>query len=638
MSKIITYRPDIDGLRAISVILVILFHVDSALFSGGFVGVDVFFVISGYLITSSINKQLLSNSFSFKEFYVRRIRRIIPVLFFVLVIITIPAYLFLFPNDFENYSRTVLHTMLSTNNFFLWSNNNDYFALNTVFMPLLHTWSLSVEEQFYIVWPVLMLLLHRFFKLNRRSFFVVALLICAILLSVYFTAEDKSMAYFLLPARFFEPLLGATLAIFWDRIPKLKKATNHILSVLGILLIFIPAVVLTKESVFPGLNALWPCFGAVLLILSGKEKSLKGGVNTVLEFRPIVFLGLLSYSMYLWHWPIIVFVKYLGFELTLPIVVAIISFTILLSCFSWKFVEQPFRHKFKYTFSKTLLRILLPCLIISALIYGVIDSNDGFSSRFSNLTEFNRKVNFPADVRSNCYNRFVIGEYEECNVGVVKNKVDGILIGDSFAGHSSYFMDVLAEDANLSFYVSAAPGYPLLNNLDFPIYKKEYGDLRFEYAKNMDVICIASYWDAMKIDSENYYQILESIEELIVLNKKIVIIDHLMITNDFNLHKMKLNKVQTGFQFPKEELLIPYPKRIDKHIINEIKKRFPSVIIIDLKDVMCNDAKCDYMINEEIVYRDYGHLNISGTRMIAKKYLEVKGNPLRVLKNHLENK
>lgn len=629
MSKILSYRPDIDGLRAISVFLVILYHVDSSLFTGGFIGVDIFFVISGYLITSSINKQISNNSFSFKEFYLRRIKRIIPVLIFVLLVVTIPAYLFLFADDFESYSRTVLHTMLSTNNFYLWSANNNYFVGNTELMPLLHTWSLSVEEQFYIIWPILLYILHRFLNLRNRTFAVIALLIVTTLLSIYMTGEDKSMAYYLLPARFFELLMGGALAILWDRIPKLTKPTNHIASILGISLVFIPSIVLTKMSVFPGMNAFWPCLGAVLLILTGKEKDSKGIVNNVLELRSMVFLGLLSYSMYLWHWPIIVFMKYLGYELTVPMVIIVLATTILLSYFSWKFVEQPFRYKFDYTFSKALLNILLPSLIIASLIYGVIDGNDGFPNRFSNLTEFNKRVNFPNEVRSNCYNKLRIGNYEACNVGMAKSKVDGILIGDSFACHTAFFLDVLANDANLYFNVSSVPGYPLLRNLDLPNnFGDDFANERFEYAKKMDIICIAAFWGAIKIDSENYNRILEAIEELVVLKKKVVIIDHLGMTTEMNIHKMKLNKTKIGVQFLKEELLIPYAKNPEKHIVNEIKRRFPSVTVIDLKDVMCVDGECDYEVKEQIVYRDFYHLNVIGSRLIAEKYIEVKGNPL----------
>jgi len=200
MNKLISYRADIDGLRAIAVILVILFHADLTWIEGGYTGVDVFFVISGYLITGSINKEMLSEAFSFKSFYLRRIRRIIPVLVFMMLVVTIPACVFLFANDLEAYSRTVLHTMLSTNNFHLWSNGENYFVENTELIPLIHTWSLSVEEQFYIIWPPILLLLHRFFSLKNRLKFIIAFVILGIGLSVFLAHNDPNLAYFLLPA------------------------------------------------------------------------------------------------------------------------------------------------------------------------------------------------------------------------------------------------------------------------------------------------------------------------------------------------------------------------------------------------------------------------------------------------------
>jgi len=271
MSKIISYRPDIDGLRAIAVLLVILFHANFKSISGGYIGVDVFFVISGFLITSSINKEMLNQSFSFKSFYLRRIRRIIPVLVFVIVVVTIPASYFLFADDLEKYSRTVIHTMLSTNNFHLWIKGKNYFVENTELIPLLHTWSLSVEEQFYIIWPILLLLLHRFLSYKKRLIVVSIFILGGVFWSIYLTNTNMSMAYFLLPARFFELSMGAGLAMFWLKIPKLNGNVNHILSVLGIILIITPAVLLSKESAFPGLNAFWPCLGTTLLILTGKE-------------------------------------------------------------------------------------------------------------------------------------------------------------------------------------------------------------------------------------------------------------------------------------------------------------------------------------------------------------------------------
>ena len=630
MSKFISYRSDIDGLRALSVFFVILFHADLTLFSGGYIGVDVFFVISGYLITSSINKQILNQSFSFKEFYLRRIRRIIPVLAFMIISVTIPAYLFMFPSDFEVFSRTAIHTMLSTNNFFLWNNVNNYFVEYVDLMPLLHTWSLSVEEQFYLIWPILLVILHRFFNLHKRLLFIVVFLVLSILLSIYLTHENISMAYFLLPARLFELLMGAVLAMFWDRLPNMKKNINHLISLLGVFLIILPAILLSKNSLFPGLNAFWPCLGTVLLILSGKQKETQGFVNSLLELKLLVFFGLISYSMYLWHWPILVFIKYLGYEFTKQIVAGAIFVTILLSYLSWKFIEQPFRHKFKYNFSKTLLYILLPCFVIIGGIYAIIDTNDGFVNRFPNLAEFNKKENAPNVLRTECHGNYKIGNYNECGLGVVKNKVDGILIGDSFGNHSSYFIDILAKDANMYFHDNTASGYPLLHNVDF--YNKTdnnfYGRKRLEEAKRFDIVCIAAIWEMIKEDSENYQLILKGVRELVDSKKKVIIIDHLRMTNQMNLHKMKVRKVNYGARIPKEDLLIPFNKRPENYIINEIKKRFPTVVIVNLNDVMCADNKCSYEINEQIIYGDFCHLNVLGAKLLAQRYIEQKGNPL----------
>jgi len=382
MNKTISYRADVDGLRAIAVILVILFHANLPWIEGGYIGVDVFFVISGYLITRSINKEMIRNSFSFSSFYLRRIRRIIPVLVFVMLVVTIPACLFLFANDLEGYGRTVLHTMLSTNNFHLLARGKNYFVENTELIPLLHTWSLSVEEQFYFIWPAILLLLHRYASLKKRMLFIVVFVVLGLGLSVYLANTNPTMAYFLLPARLFELSLGAGLALFWNHLKELSKTQNHILSILGLMLIVAPAVLLNDASIFPGFNALWPCLGAVLLILTGKNAQNQGIVNRWLSLKPVVTIGLLSYSMYLWHWPIFVFIKYFGFEFTVPIIVGAIALTLLLSYVSWKFIEQPFRYRFTFPLRKTILVVLLPCLLITGTIYGVLDAKDGFPGRF----------------------------------------------------------------------------------------------------------------------------------------------------------------------------------------------------------------------------------------------------------------
>lgn len=632
MSSKHAYRADIDGLRTIAVLLVILFHANVNFIQGGYIGVDVFFVISGFLITKSINKDMLENRFSFKQFYLRRIRRIIPVLVFIVAIIAIPGYMFLLPNHFEAYARAAINTLLSTNNFYLWSNSANYFSESSEFQPLLHTWSLSVEEQFYILWPPILLLLHQKFKLKTRLTIVLISVFIGLGFSIYLTKTDENFAYFLLPARLFELLIGGGLALYWHKLPKLSSLQNHAISIIGALLIFTPAFLLDKNSLFPGYQALWPCLGAMLLIYTGKENR-SGFFNTILQLKPMVFIGKLSYSMYLWHWPIFVFITYLGYKLTGSNSVFAILITIVLSYFSWQFIEQPFRFKYKFSFKKTLVVVMLPSCIIIGLIYGVIDAKNGFSNRFPNLDEFDKNTNFPSKVRKACFNQRSVGNCEVCYLGVKKDTLDGVLIGDSFANHTAAFLDVLAKDANLYIHDSAASGYPIMNDIDNngnDTYPKAYAVERMNYAKQFKTIYIAANWYKFSdTTTAQYKQAIKNIGELVKLNKKIVLFDCLRETTTMNLHKLKLIKIGRQTPFTKEDLLISKTKRPAGYLIDVLKSQFPSVIIVDLNDAMCDDNTCKLQIDNTIVYRNADHLNTSGAKLMGERYLELKGNPFK---------
>ncbi|NAS31502.1 acyltransferase family protein [Flavobacteriaceae bacterium R38] len=636
MNSNFSYRPDIDGLRALAVLLVIFFHAGFPFAKGGYIGVDVFFVISGFLITLTLDKEMNKKTFSFKQFYLRRIRRIIPVLVFILLIVTIPASIILFSADLEVYSRTLIHTILSTNNFYLWTNSRDYFAESVEFLPLVHTWSLSVEEQFYFLWPPLLLLIHNKLSLKRRLIFILAFLIFGIVLSVYLTNNDQNMAYFLLPARMFELMMGAGLAMFWEKLPKLSKLKNDIISILALVIILVPAVVLNASSLFPGMNAFWPCLGAMLLIFTGKNASDEGLVNKIFKNRVLVFIGLLSYSMYLWHWPLFVFIKYLGYDLEGSIRLFAILSIVPLSYFSWRFVEQPFRKKYKFNFKKTILVVLLPSLVTIGLIYAVLDEKDGFPGRFPELTEFIPKTNFPNKVRKNCFGKDKVGNCDECFIGVKKDSLDGMLIGDSFANHTAAFLDVLAKDAGLYIHDSAAGGYPLLSDIDedsgAPVKPIRYSIERYEYAKKFKNVFIASNWENLSNERpRNRELVLNTIEELVKLNKTIVLFDGLRATTEMNLHRLKLLKTRQPDTFSQVNSSIPETKRPDDYFIHEIKKRFPSILIIDLNDVMCKNGECELRIGDTIIYRNRDHLNTSGARLMGEKYLRLKGNPLKGL-------
>jgi peptidoglycan/LPS O-acetylase OafA/YrhL len=629
------YRADIDGIRAIAILLVVLFHANIPFLTGGYIGVDVFFVLSGYLITSTINKEMEEKTFSFKQFYLRRIRRIIPVLVFVLLTITIPACAFLFADDLEIFARTLIHSLLSTNNFYIYENQKNYFADDSDLIILLHTWSLSVEEQFYLLWPVLLLLMHRLLNNVQRLVGITLLFILFILLSIYLTKNNPTGAYFLLPARVFELAMGAGLAMYWTRLPVLTKTQNSFVSVVGLLLIVASAFILNKESVFPGPNALAPCLGTAFLIFSGKENNQKGIVNILLQNKFLVQIGLISYSMYLWHWPIFTFIKYFGVSLDGGIRIGAFAVLFILSYLSWRFIEQPFRTKYVYDFKKTLLVIMLPSLITIGSIYALLDAEDGFPNRFPQLPEFNSKANFPNKVRKDCFDNFVVGNCETCYLGVRKDTLDGLLIGDSFGNHTASFLDVLAKDAGLYIHDCTAGGYPVLNTLAFdgtPKNDAAFAVKRMKYAKQFKTIFIAANWVGLsEPQSKNYEYILKTIGDLISEGKKVVIFDCIRSTDEINLHRIKLVKTNQAAFFSQRDFSIPSSPRTDDYIVYEMKRRYPSILIVDLNDALCKDGKCDIEINNTIVYRSFNHLNTSGAKLMGERYLRLKGNPLKGL-------
>jgi hypothetical protein len=426
--------------------------------------------------------------------------------------------------------------------------------------------------------------------------------------------------------------IGACLALFWDKLPEFSKGKNHLISIVGLLLILVPAYLLTKASTFPGFNALWPCLGTAMLILTGKKPETKGIVNIVLQNNFFVLIGLLSYSMYLWHWPLFVFIKYLGADFEGVLRIVSLGIILLLSYFSWKFIEQPFRTTFKYDFKRTMKYGFLPSLLLIAGIYAILDGKDGFPKRFPNLTEFT-KSNYPNKVREACFDKFKVGNCDECSFGIKKDTLDGILIGDSFANHSVAFLDVLAKDAGLYIHDSTAPYYPLLNTLNddgTPKRPADYAIRRLEYAKKNKYIYIAACWEMISNPkSKNHQSIVNTIGELVKLTKKIVLIDCLRPLASIDLHKAKLLKTDIPVFFTQTDFSIPFTPRPSNYIVYEIKRKYPSVLVIDLNDAMCKDGKCDIAINNTIVYKDESHLTTSGAMLIGERYLKLKGNPLK---------
>lgn len=373
------YRSEIDGLRAVAVIPVILFHAGFEFFSGGFIGVDVFFVISGYLITTIIHDEIKNSSFSIVSFYERRARRILPALFFVMMVCVPFAWLWLLPSQYKDFSRSIVAVNLFSSNILFWRESG-YFAAAAELKPLLHTWSLAVEEQFYLVFPLFLLLFRKF-----RDKFLLILLMVIVLLSLvaseYAAKNDPAGNFYLLPTRAWELGVGAVLAIrapFWS---SGKKSIAQVLSFLGLGMIVYSVIGFDETVPMPSVFGLIPVIGSALIIAYSSHQNV---VGRILGWKPVVGIGLISYSAYLWHQPLFAFARIRVFgELTPEIYLALSFFSLLLAYFTWRYIETPFRNKKKFNRFQIYSGVaVVSLLLISFGLVGYLKA--GFPARFPN--------------------------------------------------------------------------------------------------------------------------------------------------------------------------------------------------------------------------------------------------------------
>jgi peptidoglycan/LPS O-acetylase OafA/YrhL len=386
------YRPDIDGLRAVAVVSVMIFHLSTGHLQGGFVGVDVFFVISGYLISAIIFSEIACSSFSVLRFYERRIRRIFPALFGMLILFSTLASFYLLPAELVNYVKSLLTAVTSSSNFYFWQHSG-YFDLPES-SPLLHTWSLAVEEQFYILFPICLVVIRWFFPKRLRSA-VLILFLASLATSVVMVHYDPVSAFYLPHSRAWELLLGTLISQGY--FPRLHSSILRNLATLtGIALIVYPVFYYTRRTPFPGIGALAPCIGSALIIGAGEFGS--SLVSRVLSWRPVVFIGLISYSLYLWHWPVIV-LHTMGFSVNLNDLLPY-RYTTMIPAFRfdmwmelvtsfifavifWRFVERPFRSRPLRISRRPLFALSAAVMVVLIVFSAIVIFAEGFKGRFS---------------------------------------------------------------------------------------------------------------------------------------------------------------------------------------------------------------------------------------------------------------
>ncbi|OYW54229.1 MAG: hypothetical protein B7Y80_12985 [Hyphomicrobium sp. 32-62-53] len=424
----IAYRPEIDGLRAVAVTSVILFHAGLAGVPGGFIGVDIFFVISGFLITSIILRGLSDGTFTFLGFYERRVRRILPALFAILIVTTLFAVLWLSPVDLMDYAGSARYLAAFVSNYYFFK-TSDYFGREADLQPLLHTWSLSVEEQYYLVFPPLAYLIWRY---APRVLLPVLLVILA---ASYGAAcikvlDNPNAAFFLVQYRIFELLAGAATAVAVHEGP-LAIRPRAATALIGLLMVLLPVFLFSEETPTPGPMAMIPILGTVLLLVSATPQT---QVGWLLASRPFVGIGLISYSAYLWHQPVFALARHRSLvEHPVEVFLALALLSLALAYLTWRFIEQPFRRKTFWTRPAIFRWAVVVSLAI--IVFGVAAKQTaGWLGRDPSpawlafqASRQERDRNIP------CWNALE-KQGEACRLGLPNGPPTLALIGDSHAG------------------------------------------------------------------------------------------------------------------------------------------------------------------------------------------------------------
>ncbi len=635
------YRADIDGLRAIAVLPVVFYHLGFNIFSGGYVGVDIFFVISGYLITSVILREVSANEFSILKFYERRIRRIYPALF-ALVAFTVLASAWLYDaKNFLDFGKSVVAATFFYSNILFWGETG-YFDGSAVLKPLLHTWSLAVEEQFYIFFPLTVFLVVRFFK-SKLPLIMISIAVASFAWSIYAVGQNPEDAFYLAPMRTWELLMGSVLAL--NIIPmQVNQSLRNGLGLVGLGLILTSVVAYSDYTLFPGLAALPPTLGAALIIYSGTNGS--SWTRSVLSLSPAVFIGQISYSLYLWHWPIIVFTKYYAINpLTIGQIVIVLLTTFVISVLSWRFIETPFR-EINFLTRKQIFSYAILTMTVTAVIGGIIYFNDGFRSRY----DANKNLNFHSK-KSPWHECIRQKSAPPCPIGHNSNLPKFLVWGDSHSRALTTGIGISAEKQGVAGYLAAERGCPPLLDI-----VKTYKDcqmfsetvIRFiEEHTELQTIILVARWaisaegtryktefgrpvvliDVANLESENQTNAVlfslglnRTVAKLLTLQRKVVIVSQVPeIGYDVPSAYFIAERSGRNANDIIDPTLNEYFDRnqVVRKTIDELVTKNPAIEVINPWKALCDQQKCLSIKDGQPLYSDDDHLSTFGSQYIS---------------------
>lgn len=653
----IKYIEHLDAIRALAVLLVIFFHLDISLFSGGFLGVDVFFVVSGYLITKTIKKEYeTTNTISFQNFYRRRIRRLLPSLFLVLILSFGFGFLVLSPSDFMSFIDSMFYSSVALSNFHFLSESG-YFDTSSHLKPLLHTWSLGVEEQFYLIWPITLLIIMKFFSGIKRIFLTLSILVLSFSLTLYvsenglsdsiisifisdseLSSRTDSIQFYLLPFRIYEFLIGASLA-FLPAIKLKQELVKTSLNIIGFFLILFSVFYFDKNTVYLSSLNIIPCLGAGLLIVTPASKFL----SVLSKNKLVKLIGKASYTWYLFHWPVIVFYKHItGNDLNVLEQVALLVVSFVISVFVYNKYEQPMRFgKVKYTLraNKTFVLALLVFILIFNTLRMNINYSEGWKWRLDN------------SVSESLMPKWGMDGYER--IGVINKpfkgeSIDMFWYGDSHASqYSSAINEIFVKKHNKFVHMTNLRSLALPELINFRVNQetidKEKKDAVERMRRHPKGVLVFSYWWHMekycsKVLNEttgeyeyfersiaSYDKVYEKIDKLLkeVGDRKVIIFgenpvkDPKSIKYSEKLLKPKYLKALMSNEDTFE--LDPYNQEVNQSIENYFKNR-DNVLFINPIDALCDGEDCVEKSNNEIYYSDNDHLSIDGTMKVLKHY------------------
>jgi peptidoglycan/LPS O-acetylase OafA/YrhL len=638
------YRHDIDGLRGIAVLAVILFHINKNWIPGGFVGVDVFFVISGYLITQHIYQSAVLGTFSYRDFYARRIKRIAPAMLVMVAVTLLAAKFLLLPEDVPGVAKSAIASVVSLVNVYFWHFEDvSYFAQSSAELPLLHLWSLGVEEQFYLVWPILAVV---GIRLGWLRFLGGMLLLAtaSVAIAQWSFTVSPSFTYYMLPSRASELLIGAIAAALVSAPRRHWIAGASLpIAIAGWLLLVLSLVFIREDMVFPGLYSLPPTIGTALLLLSGTKDNALG--TQVLKFKPILWVGAVSYSAYLWHWPLLAFFRYGYGEPTALQGVAILVLTLALAWLSYRYVEQGTRHipltrwrSIYGSFAGVSAALLAVCVLVqhSDRVLPQL-SNASYSSSLAALRALGLNT---VDFKYICQRKVLhMSELRnpECILGAGSaDPAKVLLLGDSNAAHYVGIVAMFAKQAGFLFKnleVGSCPA--LMGRVDPYIDPKRIIDCTHsqrawkQAIADADVLIFGGSWNEYEAKSNQFLPaLMQQVREYTALGKKVILMGKIPEISGFDRSCR-----EKALTFPGKNCgvstnpLTPEIASVNARLF-AFASNTQGVSYFDATSYLCPKNQCSpYGVAGENLYFDRHHLSMKGSWELGRLIVDTEGVP-----------